>query len=793
MVMMGLEFTGRHAVPDVYVHSVIQAPDGRRMSKSLGHRHRPARSHRRRAAPAGLQGGRRLPGLRGRRGALRAARDVLDAGRALQRGEGRPGPAAGQQALERVALLLLQAIDERRARRRARRPSRTAGSSRGSSAPRRRLGSRIAQFDFAHAALGLYDFVYGELCDWYLELVKPRLYDEDSAAPQSRRRSCTCCARRSRWPTRSIPFVTEEIWASRRRARACSPARDCRAPAARARRRGRRGADRARDRRHPGLRGWRDGRRRAARSLAAGAVLGRGLRGDRRAGRAARAAAHRRQWCDAGGHGGRARRHGRGAPQRRASTSARPRRGWPSSASASRPRSRARRQALKRGVRVQGAAPRWWRPSARSSSGCTRSSQSCEPLDARRGAEALPARPRALRHALRAGPHAPAADRAGLAAGALRLRPRRRHERQVLDGADGRGDPRARTGCERAPTSPRTWCRSPSACASATPTSTPATFAAAVRHVARAVEKVERTLPAGERVTQFEAMTAAAFHELARRAVDVAVIEAGLGGRYDATNVIPSRVQVLTNVGLEHTRWLGPSLVDIAAEKLAVVRPGATLVVGRPAPGCRSAGARRGRVGRGAAGARARELGGDACGGRRLPAPQLRARTRSRPGLPRSARRGRGGARGRDAHRPGAPAGSGPGPAHARRRCTQPGWDRGAGRLAAGDRGRPATGRRRVDPRGQGRRGDAAPAAARLLRDRVHQHREPARAAARDAASRSPVSLRARRPSWSPSRAPRSRVHAFLRAPPASRWRPARSTSSPISSPRRAARRASRM
>ena len=54
----------------------------------------------------------------------------------------------------------------------------------------------------------------------------------------------------------------------------------------------------------------------------------------------------------------------------------------------------------------------------------------------------------------------------------------------------------------------------------------------------------------------------------------MAVIEAGLGGRYDATNVIPSKVQVLTSVGLEHTRWLGPTLTDIAGEKLAVVQDG---------------------------------------------------------------------------------------------------------------------------------------------------------------------------------------------------------------------------
>jgi dihydrofolate synthase / folylpolyglutamate synthase len=62
------------------------------------------------------------------------------------------------------------------------------------------------------------------------------------------------------------------------------------------------------------------------------------------------------------------------------------------------------------------------------------------------------------------------------------------------------------------------------------------------------------------------------------------VIEAGLGGRYDATNVIPSKVQVLTNVGLEHTRWLGPTVTDIAEEKLAVVRDHATLVVGELDP-----------------------------------------------------------------------------------------------------------------------------------------------------------------------------------------------------------------
>lgn len=109
-------------------------------------------------------------------------------------------------------------------------------------------------------------------------------------------------------------------------------------------------------------------------------------------------------------------------------------------------------------------------------------------------------------------------------------------------------------------------------------------FAAAVTRAAQAAEMVDRTAPADDKVTQFEALTTAAYHELARRGVDVAVIEAGLGGRYDATNVIPSRVQVLTSVGLDHTRWLGPTLVDIAEEKLAVVRDHATLIVGPVAP-----------------------------------------------------------------------------------------------------------------------------------------------------------------------------------------------------------------
>jgi dihydrofolate synthase / folylpolyglutamate synthase len=107
-----------------------------------------------------------------------------------------------------------------------------------------------------------------------------------------------------------------------------------------------------------------------------------------------------------------------------------------------------------------------------------------------------------------------------------------------------------------------------------------AAFGAAIQRAAAAAAKVDRTLTGGERVTQFELLTAAALDELARREVEVAVVEAGLGGRWDATNVLGAGVCVLTNVGLEHTRWLGPTIPDIAREKLAVVQPSAALVLG---------------------------------------------------------------------------------------------------------------------------------------------------------------------------------------------------------------------
>jgi dihydrofolate synthase/folylpolyglutamate synthase len=98
-----------------------------------------------------------------------------------------------------------------------------------------------------------------------------------------------------------------------------------------------------------------------------------------------------------------------------------------------------------------------------------------------------------------------------------------------------------------------------------------ADFEHAVARVRAAAERLE--------ATQFETLTAAAFAEFADAAVDVAVVEAGLGGRYDATNVLDAPVVLLTNVGLDHTEILGSTREQIAREKLAVVRAGATAVL----------------------------------------------------------------------------------------------------------------------------------------------------------------------------------------------------------------------
>jgi dihydrofolate synthase/folylpolyglutamate synthase len=97
-------------------------------------------------------------------------------------------------------------------------------------------------------------------------------------------------------------------------------------------------------------------------------------------------------------------------------------------------------------------------------------------------------------------------------------------------------------------------------------------------------QALERVREPAERLgaTQFEVLTAAALAEFAAAEVEVAVVEAGLGGRLDATNVLDAEVVALTNVALDHTDVLGDTREQIADEKLAVVAAGATVVLGEP-------------------------------------------------------------------------------------------------------------------------------------------------------------------------------------------------------------------
>jgi dihydrofolate synthase / folylpolyglutamate synthase len=105
-------------------------------------------------------------------------------------------------------------------------------------------------------------------------------------------------------------------------------------------------------------------------------------------------------------------------------------------------------------------------------------------------------------------------------------------------------------------------------------------FTEALERAEQAAQVADRSAGEEGPVTQFELLTAAAFVAFAAARVQYAVIEAGLGGRLDATNVIPSKLTVLTSVGYDHTEWLGETLEEIAAEKVAVLRDHSTLITG---------------------------------------------------------------------------------------------------------------------------------------------------------------------------------------------------------------------
>lgn len=103
-----------------------------------------------------------------------------------------------------------------------------------------------------------------------------------------------------------------------------------------------------------------------------------------------------------------------------------------------------------------------------------------------------------------------------------------------------------------------------------------------LREVLSTLSLIEATL--SDRPTRFELLTAAAFTWFADVAVDAAVVEVGVGGTWDATNVIDGTVAVLTNVSYDHTDILGPTLEGIARDKAGIVKPGSVAVVGERDP-----------------------------------------------------------------------------------------------------------------------------------------------------------------------------------------------------------------
>jgi dihydrofolate synthase/folylpolyglutamate synthase len=118
--------------------------------------------------------------------------------------------------------------------------------------------------------------------------------------------------------------------------------------------------------------------------------------------------------------------------------------------------------------------------------------------------------------------------------------------------------------------------------------STEEEFCDVVDRVRVAAERVETALPDGDRLTQFEVLTAAALLHFKETGCDVVVVEAGLGGRLDATSVISSEIQVVTSIGLEHTELLGDTTSAILREKAAVIPVGGRVVAGALDPGVKA-------------------------------------------------------------------------------------------------------------------------------------------------------------------------------------------------------------
>lgn len=108
-------------------------------------------------------------------------------------------------------------------------------------------------------------------------------------------------------------------------------------------------------------------------------------------------------------------------------------------------------------------------------------------------------------------------------------------------------------------------------------------FIAAWEDVAPYIEMVDARSQAagGPRLSFFEVLTVMALAAFADHPVDVAVIEVGMGGTWDSTNVVPGDVEVITPIGLDHAAWLGTTLEEVAANKAGIIKDGATLISSR--------------------------------------------------------------------------------------------------------------------------------------------------------------------------------------------------------------------
>lgn len=86
------------------------------------------------------------------------------------------------------------------------------------------------------------------------------------------------------------------------------------------------------------------------------------------------------------------------------------------------------------------------------------------------------------------------------------------------------------------------------------------------------------------RLSFFEMTVGLCFHYFAKNQVDIAIVEVGLGGRLDSTNIIFPEISVITNIGKDHTQFLGNTLAEIAAEKAGIIKPGTPVVIGETYP-----------------------------------------------------------------------------------------------------------------------------------------------------------------------------------------------------------------